>query len=115
MWVGSDSSYFGVQCLLFHLECGQIRVIVDAGLSEQGDIFEPIVAFDNVVKIGMSFAADVFHSFEIKRRLWRVFGTTFRIDLAVFEDRFEPGKVFVVMSHDNLKVDRVQTCGRGGF
>ena len=113
--VGGDSSDFGVEGFLFHLEGGQIRVVVDAALSEEGDIFEAVVTLDNMMEIGMSFAADIFQGFDIEVELWRVLGAAFGVDLTVFEDRFEPGEVFVVMSHDNLKVYGVEALSRGSF
>ena len=115
MWVGSDSSYFGVQGSLLHLERVQIDVVIDATLGEERDIFETIVALDDMMKIGMSFATNVLQGFHIEKKLRRVFRAAFAVHLAVLDDRFEPGKVFIVMSHDNLKVRSGQTRGGGGL
>ena len=62
----------------------------------------------------MAFTADVFKGLDFEGGLGRVLGATFGVYLAVFDDRLEPGEVFVVMRNDNLKVQRVPRCGRGG-
>lgn len=86
-------------------------MVVHAALGEQGDILEALVVPDNMIKVGMAFTADVVKNLNIEAKFGRVLGTAFGVDLAVFDDRFEPGKVFAVMRDDNLKVRRVKSRG----
>lgn len=111
---GCDLSRFGLEGYLLHLQCGEISMVIDPALGEQSDVFETLVAVGYVVKVGVTFTADIFKSLDIEAKVGRVFRAAFRIDLAVIDDRFEPGKVFVVMRDDDLKVWRVSRCGRGG-
>ena len=46
---GSDAARFGIECYLFHLQRGQIGVIIDTALGEQSDIFEAFVLVDDMV------------------------------------------------------------------
>ena len=111
---GSDPSRFGVEGNLLHLHCGQVGVIIHAALGEQGDIFEAIVVVDDMVHVGMPFAANVFESLHVEAEFGRVLGAAFGVDLAVSNDRLEPAKVFAIMSDDNLNLLGIKSRGRGG-
>ena len=108
---GGDPSWFGVEGDLLHLECGQIRVVIDTALDEQGDIAEAIIVLDDVVKVGVTFAADVLEGLDVEAKLGCVLGAAFGVDLAMFDDRLKPRKVFIVVGHDHLKVWRVECRG----
>lgn len=111
--VGSDSAWFGVECSLLHLECGQIGVIFNAALGEHGDIRQAIVVLDDMMKVGVTFAADVLQSLDVTDFRCK-FGAAFGVDLAVINDGFEPGKIFAVMGDDNFEFRRVESRSRGG-
>ena len=113
MGVGGDSARFGCEGYLLHLDSGEVGMVVDAALGEEGNIFEAIVVLDNVVKVGVTFAANVLKRLDVDAKLGGVLGSAFGIDLAVFHDRLEPGEIFAVMRDDNLKVLGVPCC-RGG-
>ena len=114
MRIGGDSSWSGLEGDVLHLKCREIDMIVDAALGEQSDVLEVLVVFDNVVKVGVAFTANIVKSLDFEGKLRRVLGATFGVYLAVFNDRLEPSKVFVVMRDNNLTVQRVPRCGRGG-
>lgn len=82
-------------------------MVIDAALGEEGNILETLVVLDNMIEVGVTFTTDVLKGLDFERKLRRVLGAAFGIDLAVFNDRFEPGKVFAVMRDDNLIVLRV--------
>lgn len=48
VWEGSDASRFGVEGYFLHLQRGQIGVIINAALGEEGDILEAVVVLDDV-------------------------------------------------------------------
>ena len=110
-----DPSWFGVEGDLLHLECGQIRMVIDTALDEQGDITEAIIVLDDVVKVGVTFTADVLEGLDVEAKLGCVLGAAFGVDLAMFHDRLKPRKVFTVVSDDHLKVWRVERRGRRGL
>ena len=109
MGVGGDAARFGGESHLFHLEGGEIGVVVDTALGEEGDIFETVVVCDDVMQVGVTFAANVFKGFDVEGGLRRARWSTFGIDLAVFDDSSEPREVFVVMGDDNTKAHEGQT------
>ena len=89
-------------------------MVIDAALSEECDILEVIVVVDDMIKVSMTFTANVLKRFDVEACLGRVLGAAFGINFAVFDDGLEPGKVFVVMSDNELNVLRFLCCGRGG-
>lgn len=111
MWEGGDTSWFGVEGYFSHLKCVEIGMVINAGLREKGDILEALVVLDDMMKVGVTFAADVFEGFGVELKLGRVLGAAFGVDLAVFDDRFEPGKVFIVVRDDYFKVQMVPRYG----
>lgn len=111
MWEGSDSSRFGLEGYLFHLECGEISVVIDAALGEKSDVLDALVVLDDVVKVGVTFTADVLKSLDFEVKLGRMLGAAFGIDLDVVDDRLQPGKVFAVMRDDDLNVLKVSRDG----
>ena len=86
-------------------------MVVDAALSEQDNILEALVMFDDMMKVGMTFTANVLKGLNFEAGLGRMLGAAFRIDLAVFDHRFEPGQVFVVVRDNNLVVQSIPRCG----
>ncbi len=62
----------------------------------------------------MAFAADILERFDVEGGLGSMLGTAFGVDLAVVDDGFEPGEVFIVMGDDNLEVHGIECRGRGG-
>ena len=111
---GSDASRFGIEGYFPHLLCLQVGMVIDAALNEEGDIFQVIVVFDDVMKVGVTFTANVLERFHVEASLGRVLGAAFGIDLALADDGLEPGKVFAVMGDNELNVLRVLCRGRGG-
>lgn len=111
---GSDASWFGVEGYLLHLQCSQIRVIIDAALGEQGDILEAIVVLDDVTQVGVTFAANVLKGLDVEVELGRHCGVTFGVDLTLVHDGLKPGKVFIVVGDDELEALRVKIRDRGG-
>ena len=89
-------------------------MVINAALSEEGHILQVIIVFDDMIKISMTFTANVLKRFDVEASLGRVLGATFGINLAVSDDGLEPGKVFVIMSDNELNVLRFLCRGRGG-
>ena len=79
-------------------------MVVDAALSEEGDILQVIVVFDNMMKEGVTFTPNVLKRFNVEAFLGRVLGAAFGINLAMSDDGLKPGKVFAVMSDNELNV-----------
>ena len=79
-------------------------MVIDAALSEKGDILEVIVVFDDMIKEGMTFTANVLKRFNVEGSLGRVLGAAFGINLAMSDVGLEPGEVFAVMSDDEFNV-----------
>ena len=113
MRVSGDPSRLGVEGSLFHLECGEISMVIDAALGEQGDILETVVVLDNMVEVGVTFTADVLEGIDVEAELGRVLRAAFGIDLAVLDDCFEPAKILAIVRDDNLQVQRIPR-NRGG-
>ena len=111
---GSDASRFGIEGYFPHLLCGQVGVVVDAALNEEGDILQVVVVFNDMMKVCVTFTTNVLKRFHVEAPLGRVVGAAFGINLAVSDDGLEPGKVFAVMSDNELNVLRVLCGGRGG-
>ena len=61
-------------------------MVIDAALSKKGDVLEALVVLDNMVKVGMTFTANVLKGINFETGLGRMLGATFRIDLAVFDN-----------------------------
>ena len=110
---GSHASQFGIEGYLLHLLCIEVGVIIDTALGEEGDILQVIVVFHDMMKIGVTFTANVLERFNVEASLGRVLGTAFRVNLALSNDGLEPGETFVVMSDNELNVLRVLYGGRG--
>lgn len=108
---GGDSSWFDFESFLLHLERGELDMVIHTTLGEKGDILKALVVIDNMVKVGVTFTADVLKGLDFEAKLGRVLGTAFGVHLAMSDDRLQPGKVFVVMRDDDLKV---QSLARGG-
>ena len=89
-------------------------MVVDAALNEEGDILQVIVVFDDMMKVCVTFTANVLKRFHVEASLGRVLGAAFGINLALSDNGLEPGKVFAVMSDNELNVLRVLYRGRGG-
>ena len=79
-------------------------MVIDTALSEEGDILQIIVVFHDMIKVGVTFTANVLERFNVEASLGRVLGTTFGVNLALSDDGLEPGKVFVVMSNNELNI-----------
>ena len=89
-------------------------MVIDAGLSEKSNILEALVILDDVVKVGMTFTADVWEVLDLEAKLGCVLRAAFGIDPAVLDDWLKPVKVFTVMCDDDLEVQIVSHCRRGG-
>lgn len=109
---GGDSPWSGLEGNFLHLKCREIGMIVDAALGEKSDVLEVLVMVNNVVKVGVAFTANVLKGLDFERKLGRVLRATFSVYLAVFDDRLEPGEVFIVMRDDDLTFQRIPCCGR---
>ena len=79
-------------------------MVIDAALSEESDILQVIVVFNDVMKEGVTFTPNVLKRFNVEASLRRVLGAAFGINLAMSDDGPEPGKVFAVMSNNELNV-----------
>ena len=79
-------------------------MVIDAALSEEGDILQVIVVFDDMIEEGMTFTANVLERFNVEVSLGRVPGAAFGINLALSDNGLEPGKVFAVMSDNEFNV-----------
>ena len=79
-------------------------MIIDAALGEKGDILQDIVVFHDMMKEGVTFTSNVLQRFNVEASLGRVLGAAFGVDLALSDDGLEPGKVFIVMSDNELNV-----------
>ena len=86
-------------------------MVVDSALGKESDILEAVVVLDNMVKVGVTFTTNIFKWLDFEAWFWRMFRAAFRINLAVIDDRFKPGKVFVVLSDNNLKIFRAPGDG----
>lgn len=104
---GRDPSVLCVKGPLLHLKGREVDMIVDAALGEEGDVLEAVVVLDNVVKVGVTFTTNVLKCFDFKPWLGRMFGAAFRVDLAMVNDRLQPGEVLVVLGNDDFKILRV--------
>ena len=89
-------------------------MVINATLCEEGDILQIIVVFDDMMKVGVTFTANVLKRFNVEASLGRVLRTAFGINLALSDNRPKPGKIFAVMSDNELNVLRVLSRGRGG-
>ena len=97
-------SRFSIEGYFLHLLCIQVGVVIDAALSEKGDILQVIVVFCDMMKEGVTFTPDVLKRFNVEASLGRVLGAAFGVNLALSDDGHEPCKVFAVMSDNELNV-----------
>ena len=65
-------------------------MVIDAALGEQSNILEAMVVLDDVIKIAVTFSANVLESFDVEANLGRVLRATFGVDFAMFDDWLEP-------------------------
>ena len=86
-------------------------MVVDTALSKERDVLEAVVVLDNVVEVGVTFTTNVLKWLDFEAWLRRMFGAAFRIDLAMVNDRLEPGEVLIVLGNDKLKFFRVPGDG----